>query len=341
MDKNIYRSQSMQLALKLISDIRDGTYRPGEKMASVRQLAEKYQVGRQVALSAITFLCKRNYLYTLHGSGTYVNPHHVRGLFYRLGWFSNKVNLGSGGAYWYALALHLLQKKDFNLIFGNNFEEDFTLQEWVKRKSNLDGLFLQGMVDEKLLKYLKTHKIPYVVMGNYDISPEHPQAFFNINAIYEKSLPELFRKKQWKELAILAADCSLRADRETVEIIQKIASAHNVECSGELLMRTGGDGYDEIRQLLKKRTPDALLIIGEHWVGMQKFRDRHPEIKLPAIIVPGHIPLIGAANSTYDHVLDFPVDETMRFINEAIDKMMMQLDFTFRGGNRETHSEKD
>ena len=327
MDKNIYRSQSMQLALQLIGEIRNGTYRAGEKMASIRQLAEKYQVGRQVALSAVTFLCKRNYLYTLHGSGTYVNPHHTRGLFYRLGWFSNEVNLGSGGAYWYALALHLLQKKDFNLILGGNFEEDFTFDQWLKRKGNLDGVFLQGMVNEKMLASLKKHKLPYVVMGNYDISPEHPQVLFNINSVYERSLPELFRKKQWKELAILAADGSLRADRETVEVIRKIADAHNVDCSGELLMRTGGDGYAEIRQLLKKRTPDALLIIGEHWVGMQKFRDRHPEMKLPEIIVPGHIPLIGAANSRYDHVLEFPFEETLRFIDEGIEKMMMQLNF--------------
>ena len=164
----------------------------------------------------------------------------------------------------------------FNLILGGNFEEDFTFEQWLKRKGNLDGVFLQGMVNEKMLASLKKHKLPYVVMGNYDISPEHPQVLFNINSVYERSLPELFRRNQWKELAILAADGSLRADRETVDVIRKTAAANAVDCSGELLMRTGGDGYEEIRQLLKKRTPDALLIIGEHWVGMQKFRDRHP-----------------------------------------------------------------
>ena len=90
-----YEPQSQEMARVLIRKIRNGEYAPGDRLESIRTLAERYGVGRQVISSAFSLMAKQNYIYTVHGSGTYVNAKLKVGLYYRLGWFTNQIGRAS------------------------------------------------------------------------------------------------------------------------------------------------------------------------------------------------------------------------------------------------------
>ncbi|MET8866560.1 GntR family transcriptional regulator [Nonomuraea sp. NPDC004580] len=60
------------IADALRSDIRNGTYRPGEKLPSLRELCERHSVSRNTAAKAITLLRNEGLVSTRYGSGAYV-----------------------------------------------------------------------------------------------------------------------------------------------------------------------------------------------------------------------------------------------------------------------------
>ncbi len=61
-----------QLAELLLDKIKSGTYKPGDKIPSENQLAERYEIGRPTVRQAIDCLIRKNLLYRKRGSGTYV-----------------------------------------------------------------------------------------------------------------------------------------------------------------------------------------------------------------------------------------------------------------------------
>ena len=62
-----------QLAELLLDRIQSGTYKPGNKIPSENQLAEKYGIGRPTVRQAVDCLIRKNLLYRKRGSGTYVS----------------------------------------------------------------------------------------------------------------------------------------------------------------------------------------------------------------------------------------------------------------------------
>jgi GntR family transcriptional regulator len=61
-----------QLAEQLFAEIRAGTYRPGEKIPSEHELAERHGIGRPTVRQATDALIQRGVLVRKRGSGTYV-----------------------------------------------------------------------------------------------------------------------------------------------------------------------------------------------------------------------------------------------------------------------------
>ena len=58
--------QCVRLARTLMQEIHSGKYRGGEKLESIRTLAERYKVGRQVVLSAFELLAKQDLCSKIH-----------------------------------------------------------------------------------------------------------------------------------------------------------------------------------------------------------------------------------------------------------------------------------
>ena len=321
-----YMPMCQKIALSLIEAIRRGDYAPGDKLESVRELAKRYDVGRQVVLSAFTLLAKKNYLYTVHGSGTYINPQKQKGFYYRIGWFVNRHNpirACKGILY----AEPYLARHDFMLVTGSNFEEDFTFGDWFRKKNNLDGVIMTGILDDDVLKYPKLHHIPYVVFGNYDIAQEHPQVIYDLKDAYIKGLLPLLRQHSWKRFAVVGGTPDFRADREVMDAIRDAQIAAGIEFDNKRMLYAKSDGYEEINSLLNEEMPDAIFFVGEHWIGFQKYCHDHPELeKRPKIIVNSLIK-DRIPPSFYDYTFEMPSDNAKEKVIQAVDLLLEQLEF--------------
>lgn len=301
--------QSREVARKLIRKIHDGDYQPGKRLESIRTLAERYGVGRQVVVSAISLMARNNYVYTARGSGVYVNPKLKKGLYYRLGWFYNGLNPALGGielrfAYKYA-AIY-----GFELLPGFNYEENFTLAEWLGQKGDLDGIIINGNVDEELLKYPRRHRIPYVVFGNYDISPEHPQINYDIRQSYAATMENIFRNRNWRKIAIFTA--TGRADREALEGVKDAIANIGQAPDENIIFSTLSDGYAELVEAMP-HNPDVLVFCGTRGLGIQKYCELHPDVKLPDVVINiNQRPLIKKNLNIHTYELDYSSHEKVR-----------------------------
>jgi len=64
-----------QLYNELLNAIRNGTYKPGDRIPTEFELSEMYQVSRVTVRAAIQQLVNKNELIRKAGKGTFVKPH--------------------------------------------------------------------------------------------------------------------------------------------------------------------------------------------------------------------------------------------------------------------------
>jgi DNA-binding LacI/PurR family transcriptional regulator len=284
-DLDIFQPKCRILAKHLIEEIYSGTYMPGQKMASIRKVAEQYGVGRQVVLSAFEFLAKHNYIYTEVGRGSFVNPKLSKGKFYRLGFYVNRMNPASMGLTMHELNL-TAQKYGYELILGSSFEAESGLADWLNKEKHLDGVIITGIVDNVLLNNMLNFALPYVVIGNYDISEMHPQVTFDIKAKVASELKKILSKLNVKRCAAVVGTSDFRADREVGEGFQLALQKAGLKVIPELICNASSDGYREAVFLHEStERPDLIYIHGEHARGFQKYYSTHGDQNRPIVVV--------------------------------------------------------
>ncbi|GGM84553.1 hypothetical protein GCM10012275_64090 [Longimycelium tulufanense] len=64
----------VQVAEDLLSGIEAGRYKPGDKLPSLKDLAEQYGVAIGTVKSALALLRDRSVIATRHGTGSFVRP---------------------------------------------------------------------------------------------------------------------------------------------------------------------------------------------------------------------------------------------------------------------------
>lgn len=64
----------VEISQKIKRSIQSGEYPENSSLPSERSLSEKYHVSRSTLRQALEQLKKENYVYTLHGNGSYVKP---------------------------------------------------------------------------------------------------------------------------------------------------------------------------------------------------------------------------------------------------------------------------
>lgn len=284
-DLNIFQPKCRVLAKHLIEEIYSGIYMPGQKMASIRKVAEQYGVGRQVVLSAFEFLAKRNYIYTEVGRGSFVNPNLCKGKFYRLGFYINRMNPACMG-----LTMHGLnqaaRKYGYELILGTNFGSETNLPEWLEKEKQLDGVIITGIVDNVLLNDMLNSTLPYVILGNYDIAEIHPQVTFDVKGKIVNELSKVISKLNVKRCAAVVGTTDFRADREADEGFRQTLENSGIEVIPELICHASSDGYREAVFLNEStEKPDLIYIHGEHARGFQKYYNTHENQKRPVIVI--------------------------------------------------------
>ena len=306
-----------QLALKIIHRIRNGEYNSSGKIESIRKLAGQYGVGRQVATSALKYLAKHNYVYFVHGSGTYVNQSKSSGLFYRIAYFYSERNLAFSAIPMSCL-LNIAIKNGFELIPGSNFEENFSFREWFEERRNFDGVIMNGDINESDLNYLKRHKIPYVAFGSHYISPEHPQSEVDISAVERERFETLFRENRWQKVALLSGSNDYRSYKEAAAGFAEAQQAAGMDHSPERILSSDTDGLAELTEYFSREIPDAIVLLCDFWKGFQKYCQLHPEFKRPITIIP-EIETHRAPQELFDLSLD---TNSNSFIEKLAQKSM-------------------
>lgn len=283
LDKTIYAPQCQIVATHLTRMIRDGKFSPGAKIPSVRALAEMLGVGRQVVLSAIAILSRAGLVYTDTKQGTFVSSNLKSGLCYQIGFFNNRENPMMQGAMMekiYRVARH----EGFQVLPGSNYNEDWGLGEWLDRNPEIDGLLITGIVDDKLLETMKGRGIPYFVLGNYDISPHHPQSLPRKSRHTVKLMAEAFRRSGGERIAAITGVEYFLSHRESLREVREALVKAGKKVDESLLYYCNDDGYSVAKELLEKQRPDVIFFRLDHWIGYLKYLEQHPGIGKPYVI---------------------------------------------------------
>ena len=320
-----------QLALKIIHRIRNGEYTGNSKIESIRELAKQYSVGRQVATSALKYLAKHNYVYFVHGSGTYVNQNKSSGLYYRIAYFYAERNLAFS-ATTMSYLLNIAIKNGFDLIPGSNFEENYSFREWFEERSNFDGVIMNGDINESDLNYLKRHKIPYVAFGSHDISPEHPQSAVDLSAFEREKFEHLFKKHNWKKVALLSGSNDYRSYREAATGFAEAQKAVGMDYSPDRILASDTDGLAELTAYFAREIPDAIVLLCDFWKGFQKYCQLHPDFKRPETIIP-QIELKRAPGGVFDHFLSMDTNSFMEKLAERTMNILLEQIYN-KGGEK-------
>lgn len=278
-----YMPQYTIVSNGIIQKIHDGLYRPGVKLPGVRRLAEEYGVGRQVAHYALTYLAQHDYVYAEPKRGVFVNPRLKPGRFYRLALYIANINPVQLGLLMHLVAVTALNA-DCEVILLSNFNNGVSLAEHLNRDARYDGLLLSGEVDEKLLMAIAPFRIPYMVLGNYEIAPEHPQQRIDLKRVLAAELAPEFQPFAGKRIAALMGDPSYAADREATEAVRAAIVAAGAVYVPELVVNVTSDGYAECCALFEKSPFDMLYIHGCASSGYRKYCEQRKLSTRPFVI---------------------------------------------------------
>ncbi len=278
-----YRPQYTTVINGIIQKIHDGIYRPGAKLPGIRQLADEFGVGRQVVHYALTHLAERDYVYAEPKRGVFVNPKLVPGRFYRLALLISNSNPAAQGLLMHEVTSAAFNA-DYNVVLLSNFRNGIPLAEQLKTDSRFDGLLITGEVDETLLDSIRPFRIPYMVLGNYEISPEHPQERLDMKRFLTEKLVGEFRPFAGKRIAALMGNPCHAADREAAEAVKAAIADVNAAEAPELVVNTVGDGYRECCELFAGNSFDVLYIHGYARGGYRKYCELHKPPNRPYVI---------------------------------------------------------
>lgn len=311
------------VANDIIKKIHDGIYLPGEKLESVRTLAARYKIGRQIILSAFNELSHRGFIYSEAKKGAFVNPLLMSGRFYRLGLFFFFDNPTGSGIMIDCIFREAL-RKNYQVVMGTSHEGDCVFSEWLDRKRDIDGVLLSGYVTEDDLREVVKRRLPYMVMGNLDISQDHPQQRIDlVTGIHDVLLPK-FSLFSGKRVGALICSSVFTAARQTAEGIRTAIADAGCRCDRELIKHADGDGYEEAGILLSELKPDVLYVHGDTYSGYSRYMCAHKDVRRPYVIV-NTIGRFTADKEICDEAFS-PDLYSEEVIRSAVDRLFVQID---------------
>lgn len=307
---------SSLLVSYLRNEINSGNYRPGDKMESVRLLAERLGVGRQIVLYALGQLVKRGLLVSSARRGYYISPDFKPNRFYRIGLLVNDNNPLRSPVHeaLYFAALYY----GYQLILFHNFESGVPAEKLLQDVHDLDGVIItgRGITDSMLADFAKI-RLPYVVLGHYDLSAKHPVQWFYDNNNGWKKLSVFIKKRHIASAALIMGPRSSISDRGVSNGYQRFLNQTNPECQIETVFAKD-NGYQECRTLLTASSrPQLLIFAGEHVAGYRKFAEEHPELPRPTVAITQRWE-IATPPELFDLVIPDPTPEEYRDLMQRL-----------------------
>lgn len=302
--------QCRQIVEYLKKKIRTGVIRPGDRLESIRGLAERFGVGRQVVLSAFQELQQAGVLETHVGRGTFVKHSSLTN--------HGRINLAfcvrmSGLAWFYNRAVFLgaamkSEELDINLTIAPGDAESSPVA-WC-HEHGMDGLLLTGQIDDKTVSELNRSGLPYLILGTYEFT-EPAYCLTSNGSLILEACRKAFLEYPVHRLGIIVGDMSFYSTRKLVENLKSLA----IECNLKILERHIYSSYDEggyegMKKLLNDRCPpDILFIVGRAFPGAARYIFENGG-KRPVIISPRSEDL----QPLYPELIDIPVSQKSSII---------------------------
>ncbi len=278
--------QSQQIVDYLKNAVRQGRIRPGERLESIRDLAARFKVGRQVVLSAFQKLMQEGLVETQVGRGTFVKHSALTS--------HGKLNIAlcvrkSGIAWFFNRNVFLgcaarAEEKGINLTIAPGDEGTSPVQ-WCS-EHGIDGLLVTGQVDDALVRELNRSGLPYLVLGTYDLK-EPVNILTSESDGIGKAMEQAFAQFDIKRPGAIAGDPSFHSTRRILDQIIDTAAGHGIAIPKKhLYTAVDEDGYKGMKKLMSlPEPPDMLIVVGRAFPGAARYIFESG-IKRPVIISP-------------------------------------------------------
>lgn len=253
-------SKSKEIAERIYREIAGGRLLPNEKLPGVRQMAERFGVGRQVILSAFQLLEKNGILDMRIGNGTFVKSKLPQGMRtekrLRIGFLSWKQDLS------YRFNLHLYQEllqcsrnNHCEIELGIEFDRN-GLNDWIHHE-RLDGLIVTGLVDDALIRDLNELEITCLIHGNYHLTESCNRLESQVEEIIYQEMNRIIETSHTGSIGIIGNSPKQLNITQIRNGIVRVLREHSLPVREEFfILNEQEDGYAGMEQLYRK--PDDL-----------------------------------------------------------------------------------
>ena len=332
--------KSQQVADFIRNQIQNSEIKPGERLSSVRALADKFGVGRQVVLSAFEILTKEKLVFSHVGRGTFVSGKTTSvhpGKNYRIGFYINRSRVEN--FYNRTLFMGASEKAGeagVTMLLAPD-DDGFDLIKWVQRKQ-LDALLVSGRIDKEFLKVLEKLNVPFVILGKYYL----PAGLNTIDPSEDNVIPEIIKhtweKHEFKSIGAILGSEDLRITKDLISIIKGCAQEIPIACQDNYFNCSNDEeGYLQTQEIYSTNNPpEALFVTGQAFPGVARYlfeRAGDKDFKKPIIITAAtdkynimYPELINAViYASGRETGNIAIEETIKLLNGETEKIEYQI----------------
>lgn len=264
--------KSLQIAQFIKQKIVSGRIKPGARLDSIRSFADKFGVGRQIVLSAFNILSRDKLIVREVGRGTFISPTWSENKTYKIGCWLNKqpVSHPAYSGLFASLGVAASRTGD-NIILGSA-ETEMPFTRWIK-ESKPDGVLLTGLIDDAFIRKVKKEKIPFVVIGNYELEEEVCRVASDISAL-ENAVTAAIKEFNSRNVGVIGGNPSYLISRQLKGCVRNAIEKMGLKYDERLLrFSIDEDGYAGIKYLLEEleTKPDLLYITVRSFFGVAKY----------------------------------------------------------------------
>ena len=300
------KSKYLNICREIREKIRNGEYKPGDRIESVRVISERYGFQRGIGLYALEQLVSEGILYSIPKSGFYVNPELDVRRYYAIAYFLNNASPMKSG-----VSISGVQKTalrhGYRVIFGMNYHQDCTVTNFIQEHPDIDGIVLDGELDEKTVRSVQCFHLPYLVLGNHDISPEHPQKRIPVAERFRKAFGPALKKFAGKRAGLLYGTKRFSSNLDAVKGIQKAFVENKIISESSWQIECGfTSDYTNCLRLIREVKPDLLCMWGDSSDVYRRTMQMAKETERPVVVYGAHPFRQGDAE-----LFDIPVSITL------------------------------
>ncbi len=300
------KSKYLNICREIQKKIRSGEYKPGDRIESVRSISERHGFQRGIGLYAMEMLVADGILYSIPKCGFFVNPELDIRRYYTIGYFLNNVNPMKSG-----ISISGVQKTalrhGYRVIFGMNYQQDDTVTGFLQEHPNLDGIVLDGELDEKTVQAASRFNLPYMVLGNHDISPKHPQKRIPVSERFCKAFSPALKKFAGKRAGLLYGTRRYSSNLDAVQGIRAAFEKNGIISETDWQIECGSTGdYTNCLHLIRDIKPDLICMWGDSSDVYRRTMQMAKETERPLVVYGAHPFRQGDAD-----LFDIPVPITL------------------------------